>query len=66
MVSNVVVGINPPDGKWLQQCQKVIQIFILPCSKCKRKRGIGCMIYRPPQPNLMGFIMIKGPAEKFV
>ena len=48
MVSKVVVGINPPDGKWLQQCQKVIQIFMLPCSKCKRKRGIGCMIYRPP------------------
>jgi hypothetical protein len=50
-----------PDAKRLKQFQQPVQIFMFPRPKPKGCGFTSFMVYRPPQPDLMLFIVKKTP-----
>ena len=61
MIGIIVVSVNRSNRKRLKQGQKFVQIFMFPCTECISQRHIRLVINRPPQPYLVGLVMIITP-----
>ena len=61
LISKVAICIYSSNRKRSEQSKEFIQILVLSCSKGKRQRCVGGMVNSPPEPYLVGLIMIITP-----
>ena len=61
LICVIVISIDSINMKWCQQGSQLVQVFMLACTKTVGKRFASTMVYCPPQPILLRFVMDKGP-----
>ena len=61
LICVIVIGIDRINMKGRQQGSQFIQVFMFARTKTVGQRCAGTVVYCPPQPILLGFVMGKGP-----
>ena len=61
LICVIAIGIDRINMEGLQQGSQLVQVFMFPRTKTVGQWLASTMVYRPPQPILLGLVMDKGP-----